>query len=112
MAAPRKWKAIVTLNNDTPVAVKAAVTGKTHYVTKVVTMITTHANAKFIRVQDGAGSPVVIYNQHDLTKAAGVPDMVEMNYPLGVPLTVSTAVNAVSEAAGPAGKVYVEGFTA
>ena len=111
----RYWKAVCALNDATLVPAKAAVTGRTHAVTKVVTIITTHANAKVIKVQDSADTPVVLFQQHDLTKAAGVPDMVEINY--GTPTqggfagTVSKAINAVSESSGPAGKVFIEGYT-
>jgi hypothetical protein len=111
MSAPRKWKTVCILNDATLVPAKAAVVGRTHYVTKVVAVITTHANAKLIKVQDSAGTPVVIFQQSDLTKAAGVPDMVEMNYGAGFVCTADKAVNVVSEASGPVGKVYVEGFT-
>lgn len=115
MAAPRYWKASGTLNGATAVALKAASTGRTHVVTKVVVQITTHANAKLVKVQDGAGTPVVLFTHHDLTKAAGVPDMVEVNFGTprqgGVPGTISTAINCVSEASGVAGIVFVEGYT-
>lgn len=116
MSAPRKWTVVATLNDATLVAVKALVVGKTHVVTKVVSIITTHANAKFIRVQDSAGTPVIMFHQHDLTAAAGVPDVKEVNYSFasktgGYPGTISKAINVVSEASGPAGKVLVEGYT-
>ena len=52
--AARQWTVVVAGNDATLVEVKAAVTGKTHVVTKVVISIQTHANAKFIRVQDSA----------------------------------------------------------
>jgi hypothetical protein len=110
----RHWSASGTLNNATAVTVKAAVSGKTHYVTKVIVMITTHANAKLVKVQDNAGSPVVIFQHHDLTKAAGVPDMIEVDmadrFGNGVPVTSGQAVDIVSEAVGVAGKVFVFGY--
>lgn len=115
MAAPRYWKAVGTLNDATTVELKAAATGRTHVITKVVVIITTHANAKKVIVQDDANTPVIAFQHHDLTKAAGVPDMVEINYGTprqgGFALTVSKAVDCVSEASGVAGKVFVEGYT-
>lgn len=115
MAAPRYWKTTCTINDATLVPAKAAVTGRTHVVTKVVVVIKTHANAKFIRVQDSAGTPVILYHIHDLTAAAGVPSVHEVSYGSprqgGIAGTISTAINVVSEASGPAGVVFVEGYT-
>jgi hypothetical protein len=110
MAFPRRWRNSVQPNNATPVVAKAAVTGRTHYVTKVTLSFTTHVNAKFVQVDDGTKIPV---KRTDLTAAAGVPDVIEVNFPLGFGMTLSAAVNVTSEAAGHSTGcwAYVEGFT-
>lgn len=110
--AKRTWHGQATLNGATLVALKTAVTGKTVYVTKITASITTHANAKFLAVQDDAGSPVVIAKHNDLTAAAGVPSVVTWDFgTYGIAVTADKGLNAVSEASGVAGVVYAQGYT-
>lgn len=109
MAFPRRWKNSVQPNNATPVVAKAAVTGRTHYVTKITMVFNTHV-AKFVQVDDGTKIP---FKRTDIAAGAGVPDVIEVNYPLGFGMTLSAAVNVTSEASGHTTGcwVYVEGFT-
>lgn len=112
MAARKYFQAQGTLNDATLVALKAAVTGKTIYVQKITLSIVTHANAKFVAVQDDTGTPIVLAKHNDLTAAAGVPSVVTWDFgKRGLACGSAKALNCVSEASGVAGKVYAEGYT-
>ena len=81
------------------------------YVTKATLSIVTHANAKFVAIQDNNGTPKVIAKHNDLTAAAGVPSVVTWDFGRrGVPLTTGKTLQVVSEASGVAGYVYIEGY--
>lgn len=89
------------------------------FVTKITLSILTHANGKFAQVQDTTGTPVVIAKHIDATAAAGVPSVVTWDFGSqgtdgdpkgGVQIATGKTLNAVSEASGPAGLVYAEGY--
>lgn len=110
----RKWYGSATLNADTPVEIHAGhAADSTIYVTKVTLTIITHANAKFVAVQDDNGTPKVIAKHNDLTAAAGVPSVVTWDFgEQGIPLTNGKDLDCVSESSGVAGIVYAEGWEA
>ena len=101
-----------TLNNDTVVTLETAeATDADIYVTKITLSITTHANAKFVAVQDSNGSPKVIAKHNDLTAAAGVPSKVHWDFgKRGIKCTTGKNLTCVSEGSGVAGLVYAEGY--
>ena len=100
------------LNDATVVSLRAVKsTANTLYVTKITLSIVTHANAKFVAIQDNNGSPKVIAKHGDLTGAAGVPSVVHWDFGAeGIPLTLGKDLTCVSEAAGVTGYVYAEGI--
>lgn len=107
-----EFTAVATLNDATAVSLQTARSAAaTIYIRKIVLSITTHANAKFVKVRDTASTPVVYAFKHDLTAAAGVPTVVTWDFGRkGVPITLGKDLEVVSEASGPAGFVYVEGY--
>jgi hypothetical protein len=108
----RRFSGKADLNNATPVTLESVEeTTSTIFVTKITLSITTHATGKFVAVQDTAGSPYVIAKHIDATAAAGVPSVVHWDFGAGgVPITAGKNLQCVSEAAGVAGIVYVEGY--
>lgn len=115
MAVPllrRPWHAQATLNDATVTELHAGRnSGTTIYVTKVTLTITTHANAKFVKVQDDADTPYVIAQHTDATAAAGVLSVVTWDFGKhGIALTAGKDLDIVSEASGVAGKVFAEGY--
>ena len=108
----RPWHAQATLADATVTELHAGRNaGTTIYVTKVTLVITTHANAKFVKVQDDNGTPYVIAFHSDLTAAAGVPSTVTWDFGKhGIALTAGADLDIVSEASGVGGKVYAEGY--
>ena len=111
LSRPNPFAASGTLNGATLVELMPATTGRTYHITKATLSITTHANAKFVKVQDDAGTPVVVCFHHDLTAAASVPSTVTWDFgESGYSVTAAKAINCVSEASGVAGIVYVEGY--
>lgn len=101
-----------TLNGATVVVGRAPYNSTSQtYLTKATLSIVTHANAKFVKIQDSTGTPVVFAQHNDLTAAAGVPSVVTWDFgKTGIPMSLGKGVNAVSEAAGVAGYVYLEGY--
>lgn len=110
--ARRAFGTSVAPNADTLVEVAAAVTGRTYYITRVTFSKAAHTNAKYVQVQDDAGTPVVIVRFNDLTAAAGVPDVITADFgSKGVACTASKGINVVGESGGhTTGKVLVEGY--
>lgn len=102
----------VAPNAENLVAVAAATTGRTYYITKVTFAKAAHVNAKYVQVQDTADTPVVIVRFNDLTAAAGVPDVVTADFgSKGVACTAAKGISVVGESSGhTAGKVLVEGY--
>lgn len=83
----------------------------TVFVTKFTVSITAHANGKLLQLQDSAGSPVVYAKRVDLTAAAGVPDTVTWDFgKYGIPMSTGKNAQGVSEASGPTGYFYAEGY--
>jgi len=108
----RPFAVSVTPNAENLVEVKAATAGRTYYITKITFAKAAHVNAKYVQVQDTAGTPVVIVRFNDLTAAAGVPDVVTADFGrVGVACTADKGIDVVGESSGhTAGKVYVEGY--
>ena len=78
------------------------------YVQKVEGSITTHANAKYIRITDGT---LIVTLVNDLTKAAGVPDEFRQDWgPKGFAFTLGATVTIESESSGPVADVHVEAY--
>lgn len=117
----RKWRGQGAINNGTAVDLHTPHSATSViFVTKMIASITTHANGKLIQFQDSSGSPVVYAKRTDLTAAAGVPDTLEWSfgtlvdcageYVGGIQLTTGKKLQGISEASGPAGYFYAEGY--
>lgn len=116
----RAWRASGAINNATAVDLRTpSSSSSTVFVTKFTVSITTHANAKLVQLQDSADTPIIYAKRTDLTAAAGVPDTLtwdfgsyspENNLYGGIPMTTGKKAQAVSEASGPAGWFYAEGY--
>lgn len=124
MAAPagtiRRWRGQGAINAATAVTLHTAHSATTTvYVTKFTVSITTHAAGKLVQLQDSSGSPVVYAKSLDLAAAAGVPDSITVDFGVsgdsdlalgGIAMTLGKNAQAVSEAAGPSGWFYAEGY--
>ena len=84
------------------------------YVQKITLSITTHTNAKVaLTVQSSNATPVVIFSRTDLTAAAGVPDVIEVDFgPEGLPIVQGESVNWLwsTGGTGVVGKAHIEGY--
>lgn len=75
--------------------------------------ITTHVAGKVFTLQSSNGTPVVIYNRADLAAAAGVPDIIEIDFgPEGIPVAVGENLCYVANTAGSGfvGRFHGEGY--
>jgi hypothetical protein len=116
----RLWSSSGAINAATAVDLRTPKNStSTVYVTKFVVSITAHANAKLVQLQDSTGTPVVFAKRLDLTAAAGVPDCVVWDFGTidpdngkfgGIPMSIGKKAQGVSEAAGPTGYFYAEGY--
>jgi hypothetical protein len=108
----REWHGAGAINAGTPVDLHVAHSSTSVvYVTKFTVSITTHANGKFAQLQDSSATPVVFAKRTDLTAAAGVPDALNWDFGTwGIPMTAGKNAQGVSEASGPAGWFYAEGW--
>lgn len=84
------------------------------FVQRISLSITTHANGKVaLTVQTSNGTPKVIFSRTDLTAAAGVPDVIEIDFgPRGVPIAVGENVNWLWSTgdSGPVGVATMVGY--
>jgi len=105
------FSGFAALNGATAARIKTVPSaGAQIFVTKATLSVTTHA-AKFVKVQDDATTPVVIAQHTDAAAAAGVPSTVTWDFGKhGISITVGKNLDTISEAAGPAGWVYAEGY--
>lgn len=108
----RKWFASGAINAATLTALKAPhSTTSTIFVTKFTISITTHAAGKLLQLQDTTGTPIVYAKHLDAAAAAGVLSTVTFDFGWGgIKMPVGLTVNGVSEASGPAGFFYAEGY--
>lgn len=112
-----KWTADATIT-ATEQAATAAKTVKSAkhqiFVTKITLSITTHVNAKVaLTVQSSNATPVVIFSRTDLTAAAGVPDVIVVEFgDEGIPIAVGESVNWLwsTGGTGPTGRAHMEGY--
>ena len=84
------------------------------FVKNITLSITTHANAKVaLTVQSSNATPVVIFSRTDLTAAAGVPDVIEVEFP-GDGLSVVKGENVdwlwSTAGSGPVGRAVMSGY--
>src|SRR5882672_10988585 len=111
MSTRRYFQGSGAFNGATAVDIKDPGATGTAYVTKFTISIVTHANAKFVGLQDSTGTPVVFCKHNDLTAAAGVPSVITYDFgKKGIPMTAAKKVQLISEGSGPAGYGYVEGY--
>ena len=116
MSAPkgykRPWYNTMALNAGTAVDLRTPVNASsTVFLTKATLSIVTHANGKLVAIQDSTASPVTWAKHLDATAAAGVPSVVTWDFgQYGIPMTTGKKCQAISEASGPAGYVYAEGY--
>lgn len=117
----RRWRGQGAINGATAVDLHTPHSATSViFVTKFVVSITAHANSKLVQLQDSAGSPVIFAKSIDLTAAAGVPDVLSWNFGSmpetegeiagGIQLTTGKKAQGVSEASGPTGYFYAEGY--
>lgn len=117
----RKWRGQGAINAATAVDLHTPHSATSViFVTKFVVSITAHANAKLVQFQDSTGTPVVYAKRVDLTAAAGVPDFIEWNFGTlsdgdgvevgGIQIATGKKCQGVSEASGPTGWFYAEGY--
>jgi hypothetical protein len=112
-----KWSAdaLITATEQATVAAKT-VRSADHqlFVTKITLSITTHANAKVaLTVQSSNATPVPIFSRTDLTAAAGVPDVIEVDFgPIGLAMIKGESVHWLwsTGGSGPVGKAHIEGY--
>lgn len=107
--------ALITAADQTTIAAKT-VRSANHqlFVQKIFLSITTHANAKVaLTVQSSNATPVPIFSRTDLTAAAGVPDVIEVDFgPEGLAMIKGESVNWLwsTGGSGPVGKAHMEGY--
>lgn len=111
------WTADATITATAQAATAAkTVSSAKHqiFVRKLTLSITTHANNKVaLTVQSSNASPVVIFSRTDLTAAAGVPDVIEVNFgEQGIPIAVGESINWLWSTgdSGPTGRAHMEGY--
>lgn len=100
------------VNGDATVLhLAVARTNFTFYVQKITVFYVTHANAKTITFQDTTGTPVVLGTLNDFTAAAGVPDVVNINFgPHGTALAAGQGFDVKGSTSGPVANVHIEGY--
>jgi hypothetical protein len=90
------------------------VAGRTNfqiYVQKITIAVITHANAKAILFQDTTGTPIKLFQFNDLTFAAGVPDVVTVDFgPHGTALALGQGLDVVEPGSGTVATIHVEGY--
>ncbi len=114
---PGLWSAdaLITAAEQTTIAAKT-VRSANHqlFVQRITLSITTHTNAKVaLTVQSSNATPVPIFSRTDLTAAAGVPDVVSVDFgPEGLAMIKGESVNWLwsTGGTGVVGKAHIEGF--
>lgn len=114
---PGQWTATATITATAQAATAAkTVRSADHqlYVQRIELSITTHADAKVaLTVQSSNATPVVIFSRTDLTGAAGVPDVVSVDFgPEGIAIVKGENVNWLwsTGGSGPVGKAVMWGY--
>lgn len=112
-----EWSAEATITATAQAATAAkTVASSKHqlFVRKITLSITTHANAKVaLTVQSSNATPVVIFSRTDLTAAAGVPDVIEVDFgDEGIAVAVGENVDWLwsTGGSGPVGRAHMEGY--
>jgi hypothetical protein len=92
-----------------------AVAARTNFqvvVQKITIAVITHANSKAIVFQDTTGTPVKLWTFNDYTAAAGVPDVVTVDFgPHGYALPVDKGLDIVEPGSGTVCSIHVEGYS-
>lgn len=98
------------ITSTTAVTIKAATTGKSIYVTKLLFFNKTQAEAAIITIQDDTGTPIVHLDGVELTTAAGNEGYLEYNF--SPPLQIAAGKALEGKASGSLGDtiVFASGF--
>lgn len=105
-AVPFRARNASAITSTTPVAIKAAVAGKRHVLTRARIFNPTIAEAAVITIQDDAGTPVVLLGPIPVSTAAGNAGVYEIELKPPVEVAVGRAINGVS--GGSLGDTTVE----
>lgn len=107
--------ATITASEQAATAAKTARSANHQlFIRKITLSITTHANGKVaLTVQSSNATPVVVFSRTDLTAAAGVPDVIEVDFGAeGYPVAKGEDINWLwsTGGSGPTGKAHMEGY--
>lgn len=108
-AAPFNASVAADVTDTTPVAVKAAVTGKRHWVTRASYTNKTASETPIVKLQDDTGTPVVLDTVR-LGGLAAADSQREKTFDPPIEVAAGKAINAVATTATGDTIVSIGGF--